>query len=146
MINQKQFITKTEEETFLLGKRLAQKLKGGEVLALTGNLGAGKTVFTKGLAAGLGVKEIITSPTFVIMKVYNIVSSTKKIKNFVHIDCYRVGQPDAIEAIGAAEYFNRSDSIVLIEWAEKIKKILPKNSIKLNILITKNNQRKINIK
>ena len=146
MTNIHKFITKSEKETFLLGKKIAKTLKGGEVLALTGNLGAGKTIFTKGLAAGLGVKEIITSPTFVVMKVYSTPKSIKAINNFVHIDCYRVGRPEAIEAIGATEYFNRLDSIVLVEWAEKIKKILPKKSIRIEISIAKNNQRKINIK
>jgi len=143
---EKKFITRSEKETFNLGKNFAAKLNGGEVLALSGNLGAGKTIFAKGLAAGLGVKEIITSPTFVIMKVYFLPKAENKIKNFVHIDCYRVSEPEAIEAIGAKEYFNRQDSIVLIEWAERIKKILPEKFIKIKISIVKNNQREIIIK
>jgi len=136
--------TKSEKETYLLGKKIAKKLKGGEVLALAGNLGAGKTIFTKGLAAGLGVKQIITSPTFVIMKVYKIKNQKSAIKNFIHIDCYRVGDPDSIEAIGALEYFGQKETVVLIEWAEKIKHILPKKTIKIKIVIKGANKRIIN--
>jgi len=139
------FETKSEKETYNLGKKIAGQIKGGEVLALTGNLGAGKTVFTKGLAAGLGVKQIITSPTFVIMKVYKIKNQKSAIKNFIHIDCYRVGDPESIKAIGALEYFGRADSVVLVEWAERISKIIPSEAIKINLSINKRFGRKIEI-
>jgi tRNA threonylcarbamoyladenosine biosynthesis protein TsaE len=119
--------TSSEKQTFNLGKKLAKTLKGGEVLALTGNLGAGKTVLIKGIAAGLGIKKIITSPTFVLMKVYPLKAKSYKLtaNKMIHIDCYRTTSPQEIADIGATEYFGRPDSIVVVEWAEKIKEILP---------------------
>lgn len=117
----KKIITRSEKQTFTLGQKLAQQLKGGDVLALTGELGAGKTVLIKGIATGLGIKKIITSPTFVLMKVYPVKG---KIKQLVHIDCYRIKNPQEIIDIGATEYFHQPDTVVVIEWADKIKKIL----------------------
>ncbi|MFA6322561.1 MAG: tRNA (adenosine(37)-N6)-threonylcarbamoyltransferase complex ATPase subunit type 1 TsaE [Candidatus Buchananbacteria bacterium] len=139
------YFSKNAKETYNLGKKIALTLKGGEILALSGNLGAGKTVFSKGVAAGLGVKAVITSPTFVLMKIYHPKSKILTLKKFVHIDCYRVDGPMAIEGIGATDYFNQSDSVVLIEWAEKIKKILPPSAIKIKIKILKEDKREINI-
>jgi tRNA threonylcarbamoyladenosine biosynthesis protein TsaE len=139
------FKTSSEKQTFNLGKKIARQLQGGEVLALTGDLGAGKTVLVKGIAAGLGVKNIVTSPTFVIMKVYNASRSGAAIKKLAHIDCYRVGEPELIEAIGAREYFGRPDAITLIEWAEKIKKIIPQYSIGIKIALKEGNKREIMI-
>ena len=126
-------ITNSEKETFDFAKNFAKKLKGGEVIGLVGDLGAGKTIFAKGLAAGLGIKQNITSPTFVLMKVYEtpktqITNYKLPITTFVHIDIYRVKSPRDITAIGAEEYFNRPDTVTIIEWADKIKKILPKKT------------------
>ena len=143
-----QITTNSEKETFEFAKKYAKKLRGGEVIGLVGDLGAGKTVFAKGLAAGLGIKETITSPTFVIMKIYQIQNSTCpsgrrefKIKNLAHIDAYRVKTPQDIIAIGANEYFNRSDAVTIIEWADKIKGIKPTKTISLKY--TSQNSRKI---
>lgn len=124
-------ITQSEKETFLIAQKFAQTLQGGEVVGLIGNLGAGKTIFAKGLAQGLGVKNIVNSPTFVIMKVYQ----TKKglIKNFCHIDAYRLTNEKDLEAIGVLDYFNDSSSITLIEWPERVKKILPQKTIFIKI-------------
>ena len=140
-----EYITKTEKQTFNLGKKIARSLKGGEVLALTGELGAGKTIFTKGLAEGLGVKKIVTSPSFILMNVYNIKSQSSNIKYLVHIDCYRLADAKELEDIGATEYFNNPNDVVVIEWAEKVKRILPKNSINISIKITSQNTREITI-
>ena len=143
------YTTNSEKQTFNLGKKLAKTLKGSEVLALVGELGAGKTVLIKGIAAGLGIKKIITSPTFVLMKVYKIGIRNQElgIRNLVHIDCYRIKNPQEIADIGATEYFGRPDTIVVIEWAEKIKKILSTRQ-KTNIIIrlkNNSNQRIINL-
>lgn len=119
-------ISKSEKETFAFAKNFAKNLRGGEVLALTGNLGAGKTVFTKGLAAGLGIKKNITSPTFVLMKIYPV-KIKSKIKNLCHIDAYRVNSHKDLIAIGAEDYINNPETVTVIEWAEKIKKLLTKN-------------------
>ncbi len=120
-------ITKSEKETFDFAKKYAQELKGGEVIGLIGDLGAGKTVFAKGLAAGLGIKDTITSPTFVLMKIYQT-GGRKNIKTLCHIDAYRVKSAQDILAIGAEEYFNRPDTVSMIEWADKVKKILPQET------------------
>lgn len=139
----KSLTSKTPEETLNFAKKFAKKLKGGEVLALVGNLGAGKTVFTKGLAKGLGVKRTVNSPTFVLMKVYE----TKKQKNkkteklkLIHIDCYRLKDPQELLDIGAGEYFEDKNTVVVIEWADKIKKILPKGTRFIEFEIKRNSR------
>ncbi|MFA6215722.1 MAG: tRNA (adenosine(37)-N6)-threonylcarbamoyltransferase complex ATPase subunit type 1 TsaE [Patescibacteria group bacterium] len=142
-------ITKSEKQTFELGKKLAKKLRGGEVLALSGELGAGKTILVKGIAAGLGIKKIITSPTFVLMKVYQLRARTLKLKanKLVHIDCYRLTNAQAIIDIGAKEYFNRPDAITVIEWPEKIKEVLPRQKMNIKLSLRHNfNQREITLK
>jgi tRNA threonylcarbamoyladenosine biosynthesis protein TsaE len=85
-----EFNTQTEIETKQIGKDLASKLNGGEVITLEGDLGAGKTTFVKGLAEGLGVKKEITSPTFTLMNVYELTANSHKLKTLVHIDTYRL--------------------------------------------------------
>ncbi|MFA6255401.1 MAG: tRNA (adenosine(37)-N6)-threonylcarbamoyltransferase complex ATPase subunit type 1 TsaE [Patescibacteria group bacterium] len=144
----KKILTKSEKQTHSLGKKLAKQLRGGEVLALTGQLGAGKTVLVKGIAAGLGIKKIITSPTFVLMKVYHLQPTTYNLPptQLVHIDCYRTSSQQEIADIGAAEYFGRKDTITVIEWAEKIKKILPSQKIEIEIRLKRQNTREITIK
>jgi len=141
-------ITNSEKETFGLAKRFVAKLRGGEVLALIGELGAGKTAFVKGLAAGLGVKNIITSPTFVLMKEYKSKVKSQKLKvlDLVHIDAYRLNSGKDLAAIGALEYFGAKNSVVAIEWADRVKDIWPKKVIKIDFKILKDNKREITIK
>jgi len=115
-------ITKNEKETFEFAKKYASKLKGGEILGLVGNLGSGKTVFSKGIAAGLGIKEEITSPTFVYMKIYEV-NNNSDIKKMCHIDAYRVDDEQMIVNIGALEYFNNPSVVTIIEWVDKLKKL-----------------------
>ncbi|MCK4553618.1 tRNA (adenosine(37)-N6)-threonylcarbamoyltransferase complex ATPase subunit type 1 TsaE [Candidatus Parcubacteria bacterium] len=138
----KQITTTSEKQTFNLAKKFAKQLKGGEIIGLIGELGAGKTIFTKGLAAGLGIKKNITSPTFVLMKIYPIRHLKSDIRNFVHIDAYRIKTAQDLIAIGGGEYFNRPDAITVIEWADKIKKILPKNAKIIKIENKGNDKRK----
>ena len=139
-------ITNSEQETFDWAKNFAQELKGGEIIGLIGDLGAGKTVFTKGLANGLGIKKTVTSPTFVIMKIYEIKNQESRIKNLAHIDAYRLKLGADIIAIGADEYFGRKDTVTIIEWPENIKKVLPKKTIYININYEEENKRIINKK
>ena len=121
---QTKLLSNSATQTQALGKKLSALLKGGDVIALIGNLGSGKTTFIKGLAQGLGIKDIITSPTFVLMKIYK--TKNKSIKELVHIDCYRVPGIE-LEAIGLGDYLNQPDKVVAIEWAEKLpKKFKPK--------------------
>lgn len=128
------YITNSEQETFELAKDFGAGLKGGEVIGLSGNLGAGKSVFARGLAAGLGIKKKITSPTFVLMNVYPI--KQQVIKYFCHIDAYRLRSETDLAAIGAKDYLGRPDTVTVVEWADKVKSLLPKNTklIKLNNL------------
>ena len=116
-----------------MASKIADNLEAGDILALYGDLGSGKTVFAKGLAHKLGVKEEVTSPTFVIVKKYPIklqkTKSRKKIaRELIHIDCYRIGKIEEAESIGFSEYFQREDAIVVIEWPDRIKSILPRKS------------------
>ncbi len=135
-------VTYSAEETMEFGQQFTQKLKGGEMIGLIGELGTGKTTFIKGLAEGLRVDETITSPTFVILKTYPGRIGGKKIE-FVHIDAYRIESLDDIESLGVEDYLGRNDIIVAVEWAEKIKKILPKDTIYVQFKHKSKNQREI---
>lgn len=136
-------LTKSEKETLALGEKFGKKLKGGEVIALQGNLGAGKTILTKGIAKGLGIKNIVNSPTFILMNIYDV--KKNDIKQLVHVDCYRIKKPDEIVNIGLEEYYYDKDCVVIIEWPEKIKDILPKNLIKISIKIKDGDQREVTV-
>lgn len=119
----KKFITSSNKETKQLAATLAvrQTHRKPLILALIGELGAGKTTFVQGFAKGLGVKDKIISPTFIIIRQYPT--------NFYHIDLYRV---NSFQELGLKEILENPDNIILIEWAEKIKD-LPKNTIKITI-------------
>lgn len=108
---------KNEQEIINAGKVFASQLKGGDVVLLHGDLGAGKTTFTKGIARGLGIKDTITSPTFTLMNVYEG-------GKLVHIDTYRLESPHELIAIGAADYVGQPETISIIEWPEKIQDLL----------------------
>jgi len=143
--------TYSEKQTFNLGKKIAKKLQGGEIIGLTGDLGAGKTVFIKGLAKGLGVRQAVTSPTFVLMKIYKTNLKFKnqksklqcKIKNLVHIDAYRLENSRSLTDIGVEDYFKDKNTITVIEWAERVKDILPKNAIFVKIKFGKKKNERI---
>ncbi len=137
-------ISKSEKETLSFAKKFANKLKGGEVLCLIGDLGAGKTAFTKGLAKGLKIKNIITSPTFVLMKNYKI-SGHKNIKHLAHIDAYRLNNGEELFGIGVEDYFNDFNCVTVIEWADKIEDIWPEKIIKVEFKILKEDKREIEI-
>lgn len=109
----------TEEDTKALGVELADQIVPGDVLALTGNLGAGKTTLTKAIAAALGINERITSPTFTILCEYE-----QGRLPFYHFDVYRVNDEDELFEIGFQEYIN-GKGVCVIEWADLIKEMLP---------------------
>jgi tRNA threonylcarbamoyladenosine biosynthesis protein TsaE len=138
-----QITTSSEKETFAFAKKYAARLRGGEVIGLSGDLGAGKTVFVKGLAAGLGARATVTSPTFVLMKIYPVRKKSSAVKYLCHIDAYRLSRARDLLAIGAEEYFGRADTVTVIEWADKIKKILPKKTryVKIKNISDASNQR-----
>ncbi|MFH1867029.1 MAG: tRNA (adenosine(37)-N6)-threonylcarbamoyltransferase complex ATPase subunit type 1 TsaE [Patescibacteria group bacterium] len=120
--------TKNATETMKLGQQLVRTLRGGETLALIGDLGSGKTTFVKGLARGLGVKNKITSPTFVLFKPYQ--AKHKTIKQLIHADCYRVTGSEFLK-VGLTDYLTDKQTVVVIEWADKLKK-LPPHTITIN--------------
>lgn len=128
------YISKSIKQTGDLAKELAKNLRGGEVLAMVGELGAGKTTFTQSLAKALGVQERVTSPTFVIMKVYKTKHQT--IKNLVHIDAYRLGEAVDLSNIGWTDWQDKN-SVVVIEWADKVAKQLGKETIYLKFVLTR---------
>lgn len=143
-------ISNSVKDTYNLAKKMAAELHGGEVLCLIGDLGAGKTAFTKGLAAGLGVTNTITSPTFVLMKVYeslkhkNIKTRKQKL-NLAHIDAYRLNNGEQLVEIGASDYFGDPGCVTVIEWADRVKNIWPKKVIKIEFKILKGDKREIKI-
>ncbi len=119
--------TNTPGETFELGRSLGAKASKRDVYALVGDLGVGKTVFTQGLAAGLGITEPVNSPTFTIMQVYE-----EGRLPFFHFDVYRIGDVSEMDEIGYEEYFY-SDGVCLIEWADLVKEIIPERHTRIEI-------------
>ncbi len=132
-------------ETQELGFNLGKNLKSGSTLALYGNLGSGKTTFVQGFAKGLGIKSKIISPTFIIVRKYDIriKKQESRIKNFYHIDLYRIESEKDVEGLGLKEILNDKSNIVAIEWPEKIEKILPKKRINLYFEYLGDNKREI---
>jgi len=122
-------ITNSPEQTFSLAEELGKGLRGGEVICLSGELGAGKTVFARGLGWGLGIKEEITSPTFTLIHEYESLTAGLK---FIHMDLYRLVYPEEAEILGVSDYF-REDCICLIEWPEIIDDILPVDRLEIKI-------------
>ncbi len=106
-------------ETFALGQKIGRTAKAGEVYTLIGDLGVGKTVFTQGVADGLGIKEQVNSPTFTIMQVYE-----EGRMPFYHFDVYRIGDVEEMAEIGYEDYFY-GDGVCMIEWADLVEDILP---------------------
>ena len=121
------FFVNSIEETTKLGLELGKLVNSGDIICLTGDLGTGKTHITKGIAKGLGINEIITSPTFTIVNEYD--SGRLKLN---HFDVYRVSDPDEIYAIGFDDYIF-SEAVSIIEWANYIEEILPKNYLHIHI-------------
>ena len=111
--------TNSPEETFALGRQFGQQAKAGEVYTLIGDLGVGKTVLTQGVAAGLGIEEPVSSPTFTIMQIYE-----EGRLPFYHFDVYRIGDVEEMDEIGYEDYFY-GGGVCLIEWANLIEEILP---------------------
>lgn len=141
------FTSHSQKETKDFAKNLAAafltkpfRRKGAFVLGLEGELGAGKTSFAQGFAQGLGIKEKILSPTFVILKKYAVSKSRAKSQKsssafFYHIDCYRLHKPAELLALGFKKIVSNPDNIVLIEWADHIRKILPQNSWRIVFIL-----------
>jgi len=133
-------ISNSVEETINIGKEFAKKLNGGAVVLLDGDLGAGKTHFSKGVGLGLGVKDVITSPTFTIHNLYN---GERFVLN--HFDFYRIEEEEEAQQLGLDEIFYSDKGISIVEWWQNVKGLLPTNTIKVTIVKTGENQREITI-
>jgi len=131
-------LCKTESDTFRLGQKIGKLLTDGSVLILTGSLGAGKTVFVKGIASALDIKERITSPTFTIVSEY---SGTLP---FYHIDLYRIDSIEEFELLGLDDVLGKI-GIAAIEWGEKADEALPENAIVVHFTIHNSGEREVNI-
>lgn len=142
------YITNGALATRKLGKDLAKIVvkmgnKGPIVIGLDGNLGSGKTTFLQGFALGLGIKEKILSPTFVIAKKFKVKKRNSKYKNFWHIDCYRLGGLDDLKSLNFKDIIADEGNIIAIEWVGKIKKAIPAQNIFIEFRFLDKNKREI---
>ena len=128
------FISKSREDTEAFARRYAATLVPGDVVLLDGDMGAGKTVFAKGVAKGLGIEEEVTSPTYAYMNDYD--------GRLFHYDCYRIESVGQAEALGLADYFDMG-GICLVEWAQNIAPLLPKSVKRVEIRKLSEEQREI---
>ena len=119
--------TNSEKETREVGRRIAGDAQGGHVFALVGDLGVGKTVFTQGMAEGLGIAEPVNSPTFTILQVYEGGRLP-----FYHFDVYRIEEPEEMEEIGYEDCFY-GNGICLVEWADLIRELMPEHTVTITI-------------
>jgi len=133
-------VSNSVEETIKIGESFAKTLKGGEIVLLDGDLGAGKTHFSKGVAIGLGITEIVTSPTFTLHNVYQ-----GSVYRLNHFDFYRVEDEDEAQQLGLDEIFYDANSISLIEWWQNIKGLLPDKTRRVSINSINITQREISI-
>lgn len=140
-------VTRQASETMAAGEWLADRVDGGKVVCLSGDLGGGKTTFMKGLARGLGVDQVITSPTFVVESVYKRKTKNvkRKIKTIYHFDVYRIKNTAEVLALGWEEVLADPAGVVVVEWAERIKEILPPKCIWVRFKFIDQNVREIRI-
>ena len=139
-MKQREFISHNALETQSYAEALAKDFKGGEALLLVGEMGAGKTHFVKGLAKGLGVEEVVTSPTFALHNVY----SGRLTLN--HFDFYRIDDSEEVAILGLDEFFYDKNGVAAIEWSENVKDLLPKHCITVTIDKIDDNTRRITVK
>ena len=128
------FLSKNRDQTLAFAAEYAKTLRAGDILLLDGEMGAGKTLFTKGLAQGLGIEEEVTSPTYAYMNDYD--------GRLFHYDCYRIESIAQAENLGLADYFDMG-GVCVIEWSENIAALLPKNCKRVTIKKINENEREI---
>ena len=123
-----------EQDTYDLGKKLGENCKPGDIILLNGDLGVGKTVFTKGFGKGLGIEEPISSPTFTIMQIYEVTDPLFKEygKIIDSVDVYRIADPEEMDEIGYEDYFF-GKGVCLIEWASLIEELIPEHVTEIQI-------------
>ena len=156
-MNKKVFITKSSRETQKIGKEFATRLhldqgvtlakKGACLIALYGELGSGKTTFTQGLAEGLGIKRRIISPTFIIVRNYELGIKNQELGriNLYHIDLYRIESEEDVESLGIEEIVKDPRNVVVIEWAEKLGDFLPVPRIDIKFFYENRSKRRIEV-
>lgn len=132
----KEIITHSEQETFDWAWALGEGARKGDVFALYGGLGTGKTIIAKGLAKGIGIDEEITSPTFLLLEIYN--GATE----FYHFDLYRIGKPEELDALNFDDYWE-GNGVSVIEWAENAGDRIPKKAVKIKLEWLGDNKRRI---
>ena len=135
----KKQISHSEAETEKIAWELAKSLSPGTVLTLNGDLGAGKTVFARGFARGLGVEEAVSSPTYTIAQEYSLPGGFR----LYHLDLYRISSPDAGLAFGVDEFFNDPKAFALVEWPERVGNVIPDNAGKIFIRHLNETEREI---
>lgn len=133
------FLSHSEAETEEFASRLAQQLKPGTVIALHGDLGAGKTVFTRGFARGLGIDEPVSSPTYTIIQEYRLPDGNW----LFHLDLYRIDDYRAALAFGVEEYLDDPNAYILTEWPERIAELMPGNTMHITIEHVGSDERRI---
>lgn len=154
----KNYLTNNSSETLNLGEDFAKNLEGGDLVLLYGDLGAGKTTFVQGLARGLGIKDRILSPTFVLIRQYEIPHPTPLLKgeggnrknsrqartrNLYHVDLYRIEKQNDIESLGLDEIINEKESVTAVEWADRLLDFKQKKGYKVWFENTGEDKRKI---
>lgn len=136
-------ITKNAQETTSEGSAFGSALHGGDVVALYGDLGSGKTTFVQGLASSLGLNQRIVSPTFLIIKTYTLPKHKNHIEMFYHADLYRIADETNEENVGLREILQSENCVTVIEWPEKIESVLPKKTKRIRFTYLSDTQREI---
>lgn len=149
-----EFTTSSPTETQQLAGEILSKVKDRNIICLYGELGSGKTTFVQGLAKALGIKERTPSPTFVLIKEYEVESKRQKkilqlescnLKRLIHIDCYRINSQKDIKSVDLEEFWQDKGNLVIIEWADRIKTILPKERLDIRFEYVSERKRRIDL-
>jgi len=138
----KETTIKSADDTRALGVKLALTFKGGEIICLRGDLGTGKTTFAQGILRALGVEGPYTSPTFIVIKQYKIKNNKSRIRNVYHLDTYRVEVEDVLE-LSWEEMVADEDNVIIIEWPNKMKELIPPDALWIDFEWLDENERKI---
>ena len=149
MLEEKRYFSETAEETRLLGRDFGNTLSPGTLICFRGDLGAGKTTFIQGMLAVLGARPPFVSPTFILMKEYDLDTPTANgIRRVYHADAYRMERAEDFEKIGFTEWCADPEGIVLLEWPERIESLLPEQRIEIRFSIGAENMdaRKITVR
>jgi len=142
MSTEQTVLSRSEAETEALGAALARELEaGGGIVLLNGDLGAGKTVFSRGFARGLGVTEVVSSPTYTIVQEYALPSG----RRLYHMDLYRISDEHAALGFGVDEFLSEPGAISLVEWPERIRGLLPDTAIRVELAHRSENEREIRV-